>query len=381
VKRCPFCAREFPQSVDVCPRDGTRLRAESPVQGRPAGEAETTIVAGGEPLGDPAPPRVPTAAPEKIQGREGTRASARGSGVDARGSESGGSQWPGPVDRPPSGSAADDRVLPTRARWDYPDLDRSAGRGRRLVWTIVTGLTSLAAVGLMVMLVRKVDVEGPPAPAGQAVTLDRSASSDLAGVSDEPAAPTSDQPVPSTPSVVVPSDRPIPASPESATTSSPVQSVTVDPAERSPATRGVRDRPVTAAERQATTPAPASPSPAARPPRDRGRDSAPASARVTGTVTAVGPRTAATRPESLSVGAIRGAVEQRLRAGGFPGDGAPSKQRISVNVEPGGKVTLRGVVGTRQDRDRAVRLAREVGGVSEVRAKINVRESWKARSP
>ena len=52
---------------------------------------------------------------------------------------------------------------------------------------------------------------------------------------------------------------------------------------------------------------------------------------------------------------------------------------LAVDVARDGTVTLTGVLNTGDDRDRAVALAQGVPGVVAVKARVNVRESWKDR--
>ena len=52
---------------------------------------------------------------------------------------------------------------------------------------------------------------------------------------------------------------------------------------------------------------------------------------------------------------------------------------LTVDVARDGTVTLTGVLNTGEERDRAVALAQDVPGVVAVRARVNVRESWKGR--
>jgi predicted Ser/Thr protein kinase len=86
------------------------------------------------------------------------------------------------------------------------------------------------------------------------------------------------------------------------------------------------------------------------------------------------------RPPAPDPAQIRAQVQERLRGRGLLREGSASAVGLAVEVTSDGAVTLTGVLHTREERDRAVALAREVSGVGEVRARINVMESWKGGS-
>lgn len=79
-------------------------------------------------------------------------------------------------------------------------------------------------------------------------------------------------------------------------------------------------------------------------------------------------------------GQIRAAVQERLRGRGLLRDGTGTPTGLGVEVGADGAVTLTGILNTREERDRAIGLARSVPGVTEVRTRINVRESWQGGS-
>jgi len=120
---------------------------------------------------------------------------------------------------------------------------------------------------------------------------------------------------------------------------------------------------------------PASPAPGPRtrvpgPPEPKGGSDAPASA--------PSPQTSA-RPPGPGSGEIRAAVQDRLRGRGLLREGSASPVGLAVDVARDGTVTLTGILDTSEERDRAVALARDVPGVVAVRARVNVRESWKGK--
>jgi serine/threonine-protein kinase len=75
---------------------------------------------------------------------------------------------------------------------------------------------------------------------------------------------------------------------------------------------------------------------------------------------------------------IRRLVEDRLRGGGFLKGASPDQLGVTVDVNADRVVTLTGVLRDRAQRERSVRLAREVPGVRDVKPMINVQESWKS---
>ena len=50
---------------------------------------------------------------------------------------------------------------------------------------------------------------------------------------------------------------------------------------------------------------------------------------------------------------------------------------VTFHISEGGVVTISGIVNTRQERERVIDLARKTPGITEVRPRINVRESWR----
>lgn len=77
---------------------------------------------------------------------------------------------------------------------------------------------------------------------------------------------------------------------------------------------------------------------------------------------------------------LRKLVEERLRGGGFLKGSSSSEFGVTVEVSSDRIVTLIGILRTRQERTETVRLAREISGVTEVRQRINVLESWQEPS-
>ena len=75
---------------------------------------------------------------------------------------------------------------------------------------------------------------------------------------------------------------------------------------------------------------------------------------------------------------IRRLVEDRLRGGGFLKGAGPDQLGVTVDVNADRVVTLTGVLRDSAQRERSVRLAREVPGVRDVKPMINLQESWKS---
>jgi tRNA A-37 threonylcarbamoyl transferase component Bud32 len=91
------------------------------------------------------------------------------------------------------------------------------------------------------------------------------------------------------------------------------------------------------------------------------------------------PSVAASPPVAARSGQIRAAIQDRLRGRGLLREGSGSPIGLTVDVARDGTVTLTGILNTGEERDRAVALAQDVPGVVGVRARVNVRESWKDR--
>jgi serine/threonine-protein kinase len=77
---------------------------------------------------------------------------------------------------------------------------------------------------------------------------------------------------------------------------------------------------------------------------------------------------------------LRSLVEERLRRGGFLKQNTVDELGVTVEMSGNGIVSLMGILRDRQGRAEAVRLAREIPGVMDVRQQINVRESWEQPS-
>ncbi len=73
-------------------------------------------------------------------------------------------------------------------------------------------------------------------------------------------------------------------------------------------------------------------------------------------------------------------VEQRLQSLGLLKRSASGEFGITVEAASDGIVTLTGVLRSSKEREEAVRVAKQVPGVIDVRQKINVAESWKIES-
>jgi serine/threonine-protein kinase len=74
---------------------------------------------------------------------------------------------------------------------------------------------------------------------------------------------------------------------------------------------------------------------------------------------------------------IRREIEKRLRSGGLLKDDERTKKpNLTVKVEPGGVVTLVGVVLDSQQKDDTVRIVKAVAGVTKVEAMLNLAKSW-----
>jgi osmotically-inducible protein OsmY len=81
----------------------------------------------------------------------------------------------------------------------------------------------------------------------------------------------------------------------------------------------------------------------------------------------------------LDAGAAKGMVEEKLRAHGLLKQSGGNQWGVTVDIATDGIVTLTGVLQNNQQLNDTVRLAREVPGVTEVRRRINVQESWNTR--
>jgi len=81
----------------------------------------------------------------------------------------------------------------------------------------------------------------------------------------------------------------------------------------------------------------------------------------------------------LDPGAAKGVVEEKLRAHGLLKQSGGNQWGVTVDIATDGIVTLTGVLQNNQQLNDTVRLAREVPGVTEVRRRINVQESWNTR--
>ena len=76
---------------------------------------------------------------------------------------------------------------------------------------------------------------------------------------------------------------------------------------------------------------------------------------------------------------IRALVEQKLRNQGLLKVGESDRWGVTVEASGGGLVTLRGLLRDQKLREDAIRLAREVPGVSDVQQSINLPGSEEAR--
>ena len=65
-------------------------------------------------------------------------------------------------------------------------------------------------------------------------------------------------------------------------------------------------------------------------------------------------------------------VRDRLKSQGL--------SAITAEVSESGVATLSGVLNTREERQRAVDVVRATPGITDVRSRINVRESWQTPS-
>jgi osmotically-inducible protein OsmY len=81
----------------------------------------------------------------------------------------------------------------------------------------------------------------------------------------------------------------------------------------------------------------------------------------------------------LDPSAAKGQVEAKLRSHGLLKQGGGSQWGVSVDITDAGVITLTGVLQNNQQRNDTVRLAAEVPGVTEVRQRINVQQSWNSR--
>jgi hypothetical protein len=84
----------------------------------------------------------------------------------------------------------------------------------------------------------------------------------------------------------------------------------------------------------------------------------------------------AARPDPVGMKAL---VEQKLRARGLLKQSNADRWGVIVDITTGGVVTLTGVLRNNDERNETVRLAGEVPGVSEVKPRINVQQSWNPR--
>jgi len=82
------------------------------------------------------------------------------------------------------------------------------------------------------------------------------------------------------------------------------------------------------------------------------------------------------RPPTPGPSQIRTEVEQKLRSAGLLKDAGVEGLGVTVDINSDRVVTITGVLRDEEQRREAVRLAREVQGVSDVKQKINLRKSW-----
>ena len=82
---------------------------------------------------------------------------------------------------------------------------------------------------------------------------------------------------------------------------------------------------------------------------------------------------------ALDPSAAKGLVEQKLRSRGLLKENRNAQWGVTVDVTDGGVVTLTGVLQTNDQRNDTVRLAAEVPGVTDVKQRINVQQSWTTR--
>ena len=78
-------------------------------------------------------------------------------------------------------------------------------------------------------------------------------------------------------------------------------------------------------------------------------------------------------------GAAKSMVEEKLRAHGLLKQSGGNQWGVTVDITNGGVVTLTGVLQNNQQRNDTVRLAGEVPGITEVKQRINVQQSWNTR--
>jgi osmotically-inducible protein OsmY len=81
----------------------------------------------------------------------------------------------------------------------------------------------------------------------------------------------------------------------------------------------------------------------------------------------------------LDPGTAKGMVEDKLRAHGLLKQSGDNQWGVTVDITSGGVVTLTGVLQNNQQRNDTVRLAAEVPGITEVKQRINVQQSWNTR--
>jgi osmotically-inducible protein OsmY len=82
---------------------------------------------------------------------------------------------------------------------------------------------------------------------------------------------------------------------------------------------------------------------------------------------------------ALDPAAAKGMVEQKLRGRGLLKQSAGNQWGVTVEITSGGVVTLTGVLQNNEQRNETVRLAADVPGVTEVKQRINVQQSWNTR--
>jgi TIR domain/BON domain len=82
-------------------------------------------------------------------------------------------------------------------------------------------------------------------------------------------------------------------------------------------------------------------------------------------------------PTPMEPARVRSLVEQRLREQGFLRGSAAGDTGVTVDVTPDRVVILTGVLRDATQRDQAVGLAQGTPGVSDVRANLNLSESWR----
>jgi serine/threonine-protein kinase len=248
---------------------------------------------------------------------------------------------------------------------------RFSGRRRGLVLACVA-LAAVATLGggLYALLNRGRTDPSPPSPS---TTAPKTTPTPSPAPQPTPTAAEPIQPEVRPPSVIEQPPRPEPPA------ARPQQAVPIEPAPGRADSAGPPPAPAAAPPRQQRADATGQPTELAE---GRPRAQQPPAVRAEpprapgGTTTA--PGAGITESTRAYMRAAQAQVEEGLKTRGLFKEKPSDRQGVIIEVTERGVATITGILNTRQEREQVISLARETPGITEVRARINVRESWQA---